>query len=95
MKGGSLGFSFGYITTGSIKRADGGRTITSLDVFEVSATPAPMNPETRVLATKALDDEHALRIQIRDEMLRLLGATPEPAATKSARPDVQIKTFEC
>ena len=51
----SVGFSFGYLVPqgGSAKRAGGGRSITSLDIFEVTATPAPMNNDTRVLSTKA------------------------------------------
>jgi HK97 family phage prohead protease len=77
MKSGSIGFSFGYITTAS-KRADGGRTITALDVFEISATPAPMNADTRVLSTKALDEYDALRIQIRDEMINSSPPRPNP-----------------
>jgi HK97 family phage prohead protease len=95
MKSNTIGFSFGYITTGSTKRADGGRTITSLDVFEISATPAPMNAETRVLATKAVDEHDAIREQARDEMARILTATPEPVATKAVRPPVQVASFEC
>ena len=52
----TVGFSFGYLipTGGSSKRAGGGRTITALDIFEITATPAPMNNDTRVLSTKAM-----------------------------------------
>jgi hypothetical protein len=58
-KSGTLGFSFGYLIPegGSVKRADGVREIHKLDVFEVSATPAPMNNDTRVLSTKAVEDD--------------------------------------
>lgn len=50
----SIGFSFGYLIPegGSTKRQGGGRHITELDVFEVTATPTPMNNGTRVLGTK-------------------------------------------
>jgi HK97 family phage prohead protease len=96
MKSNTIGFSFGYITTASRKRADGGRTITSLDVLEISATPAPMNPQTRVVATKALDDFDRVRAEARDRMLQLL--TTDPAAEEKAiatdRP-IEIRSFEC
>jgi HK97 family phage prohead protease len=55
-KSGSVGFSFGYLIPdgGSTRRKGGGRNITELDVFEVTATPTPMNNDTRVLSTKAM-----------------------------------------
>lgn len=54
-KSGSIGFSFGYLIPdgGSTKRKGGGRQINELDVFEVTATPTPMNNDTRVLSVKA------------------------------------------
>ena len=57
-KSGTLGFSFGYLIPegGAVKRADGVREIRKLDVFEVTATPAPMNNDTRVLSVKGLED---------------------------------------
>ena len=53
----AVGFSFGYLVPdrGSTPRPGGGRHITVLDVFEITATPTPMNNDTRVLNTKALD----------------------------------------
>ncbi len=48
----TLGFSFGYLVSKSTDRPGGGKAITELDVFEVSATPTPMNNDTRVLSTK-------------------------------------------
>ena len=55
-KSGTLGFSFGYLIPdgGAVKRIDGVREIHRLDVFEITATAAPMNADTRVLSTKAL-----------------------------------------
>jgi HK97 family phage prohead protease len=57
-KNGTVGFSFGYLIPdgGSTKRRGGGRSITELDVFEITATPTPMNNDTRVLAIKAMSD---------------------------------------
>jgi HK97 family phage prohead protease len=61
VKAGTIGFSFGYLVPsgGSTKRAGGGRHIKELDVFEVTATPTPMNGDTRVLAFKALNGHDA------------------------------------
>jgi HK97 family phage prohead protease len=59
VKSGTLGFSFGYMVTQATKRKGGGLHITELDVFEVTATPTPMNHDTRVLgwkSTQALEE---------------------------------------
>lgn len=57
-KSGAIGFSFGYMILQAANRKGGGRNITELDVFEVTATPTPMNNDTRVLSTKgAVEDE--------------------------------------
>jgi HK97 family phage prohead protease len=56
----TVGFSFGYLILGSRERKGGGRHITGLDVFEITATPTPMNNDTRVLSTKNLEDEAQL-----------------------------------
>jgi HK97 family phage prohead protease len=52
----TVGFSFGYlIPEGGAKELEGGgRYITELDVFEITATTTPMNNDTRVLSTKAV-----------------------------------------
>jgi len=76
----AIGFSFGYLVPdgGSTPRAGGGQHITTLDVFEITATPTPMNNATRVLATKAIEDGDEydrLRIETRDLMTRILDET--------------------
>jgi uncharacterized protein len=99
MKSGTIGFSFGYLIPegGAQKRAGGGRRIVQLDVFEITVTAGPMNAETRVLATKALDDHAAIRARARDEMFELLTATDPEAKSlppKSIEP-IKVATFEC
>jgi phage head maturation protease len=98
-KCGTLGFSFGYLIPdcGAVKRADGVREIHQLDVFEVSATAAPMNNGTRVLSTKAVDEFDQVRAKYRDATLALLTATDTKPATPSrkATAPIQIATFEC
>ena len=39
----------------SRKRKDGGRDLLELDLFEVSATPSPMNKPNQVLSTKSIE----------------------------------------
>jgi HK97 family phage prohead protease len=96
MKKRIVGFSFGYMTTAQVKRADGGRTITALDVFEISVTPTPMNNDTRVLSVKGLGPDHDVGVKARDLRLRALLATPkrEPEpAVKAAKP-IKVASFD-
>jgi len=71
VKSGTLGFSFGYLITSSTKRADGGRHITGMDVFEVTASHAPMNGDTRVLGWKSADERDAVLIELQEVKDRL------------------------
>jgi HK97 family phage prohead protease len=96
-KAGTIGFSFGYIALGATERTGGGRHITELDVFEITATATPMNNDTRVLSVKGLGPEHDVGVKARDLRLGALLATrkcePEPAV-KAARPPIQIVSFD-
>ena len=51
VKSDSVGLSFGYLVTDERERGDV-RELHQIDLFEVSLTPAPMNPEARVLSWK-------------------------------------------
>lgn len=98
-KSGTLGFSFGYLIPdgGAVKRADGVREIHKLDVFEITATAAPMNPDTRVLATKALEQKRYVDpvTGTRMDYGELMAHTKamSPRLRKQAQP-VQVATFE-
>jgi HK97 family phage prohead protease len=107
-KSDTLGFSFGYMVTDSVKRDDDIREIRKLDVFEISATPAPMNNETRVLSTKGVDERAHVRTEARQHMLDLfdgLVASHEDSLRKSCDDlaaelkaelqPVQVATFDC
>jgi HK97 family phage prohead protease len=50
-----VGLSFGYLTTDPVKRADGIQELRELDLFEISLTPAPANPDTRILSFKSTE----------------------------------------
>ena len=70
VKSGTLGFSFGYLVLDGGPRKGGGREIRELDVFEVTATPTPMNNDTRVLSFKQMPDDGA---EDEDDPAELLG----------------------
>lgn len=73
VKSGVLGFSFGYLIPagGAKKNAYGGRDISALDVFEVTATLTPMNPDTRVVGWKSEDMADAIRAALAPELQEL------------------------
>jgi HK97 family phage prohead protease len=78
----AIGFSFGYLINKSTSRPGGGRHIVELDVFEVTATPTPMNNDTRVVDVKAVDigydaEYDELKRHFRDDMLKRLSAAPD------------------
>lgn len=73
----TIGFSFGYMTLASSKREDGGRNLTEVDIFEITATPTPMNNETRVLSTKGTAEEEPTFDEKALEILAALKAAPD------------------
>lgn len=103
VKAGTLGFSFGYLILASTERQGGGRHITDLDVFEITATTIPSNGDTRVIGWKALDDPQfvAVRDQWRGHILDLLGSEPSQPQRDKAQlvarkhAPIQTQTFEC
>jgi HK97 family phage prohead protease len=54
-KTGSIGLSFGYLVTKSRKGSDGANELVAVDLFEISMTPAPANPQTRILEMKSIE----------------------------------------
>jgi HK97 family phage prohead protease len=53
MKKNRIGLSFGYLVTAHGKAKDGVLELKALDLFEVSITPAPVNPDTRFIDMKS------------------------------------------
>jgi uncharacterized protein len=88
VKARTVALSFGYLVSDAFKRADGIQELREIDLFEISLTPAPANPDTRILSFKSADPEaldplpergvspedERLRDRFRDEMLTLLGS---------------------
>lgn len=54
MKSGSMALSFGYMVTDGEEAKDGVYELKSVDLFEISITPAPMNPDTRFIGLKSV-----------------------------------------
>lgn len=65
MKANRVALSFGYLATKVKKRADGVQELKEIDLYEISVTPHPVNPDTKFLSLKssttelpeAVDDE--------------------------------------
>jgi hypothetical protein len=103
----AIGFSFGYLIPdgGFTPRPGGGRLITALDVFEVTATPTPMNNDTRVLSTKGISAGDPMLDALNrvfanaDEVHRKQVAADalREKAMRIAREcaPIQVATFEC
>jgi HK97 family phage prohead protease len=55
IRGGSCGFSIGFMCLASTPRPGGrGKTIRAIDLFEVAVTVTPANQRTRVMSSKSL-----------------------------------------
>lgn len=90
MKANSVALSFGYMVQESAEAKDGVRELKALDLFEISITPAPANPDTRFLAlksVKAMNPEEmraeigAMRDRL-DEMEKSFDAKDVPPPTQ-------------
>lgn len=84
MKAGVLGFSYGYMVPegGAVENARGGKDITAIDVFEITGTLTPMNNDTRVIDTKALDALRALEARV-NQLEASVKALQEPAPSET------------
>jgi HK97 family phage prohead protease len=55
MKDNAVSLSFGYLATDQKRGRDGVNELREIDLYEVSLTPTPANPDTRVLSMKSTD----------------------------------------
>lgn len=58
-EGAVTGLSIGFVTKKAAPRKGGGRTISALDLHEVSIVPVPCHPAAQVTSVKGMDMEHA------------------------------------
>jgi hypothetical protein len=84
VKSGTLGFSYGYIPLEAKPRKGAGRHITALDIYEITATPAPMNADTRVTGWKALPAPDEFAALPADERAALVGIAKQIIELHSA-----------
>ena len=54
MKANAVALSFGYMVTDGAEAKDGIYEIKEIDLFEISVTPSPMNPDTRFTNLKSM-----------------------------------------
>lgn len=69
-KSGTLGFSYGAMVPNDsfTKNEHGGMNIDGLDIFEATATPTPMNKQTRVVSWKGIPRKKALQSAIEEAL---------------------------
>lgn len=97
VKRNALACSFGYMADGK-KLEDGTRLLTKIDLFEVTLTPSPMNPHTRVLSWKSASADSEPEIAA-DLAMVLEWSKPGPAEVEAtverkSRGPVQLATFD-
>jgi HK97 family phage prohead protease len=93
MRDNRIALSFGYMTVRSAKR-DGITDLLELDLFEVSLTPSPANPQTRILEMKstAVDEREQRDLRRRSDQVALeaaMGWAPIPPTP--AEPEREVK----
>jgi HK97 family phage prohead protease len=92
VKSRAVSLSFGFMVVQSHERKDGVTELTELDLFEITLTPAPANPETRVLSTKSVSTDAELR-----ERAKAMGVDLDNYQRRhkvERRGDVRIASFE-
>jgi HK97 family phage prohead protease len=85
LKSNTLGFSFGFVMNESHVRSDGVREISSVDLYEITATFRPTNDRTRVLSTKSTEPDLGLG--------DILGIDPRALGQKSLDPADRLITI--
>lgn len=69
MKSNAMALSFGYMVAEGAEAKDGVYELKAVDLFEISVTPSPMNPDTRFLALKSVTQMKPA--EIREEIAAL------------------------
>ena len=63
VKADSIGVSFGYLTVKERKASDANELL-EIDLYEISLTPSPANPDARVLSAKSLATIRVARFEV-------------------------------
>ncbi len=64
------GLSIGFKTVKSFRRTDGGRTITALDLMEISLVTVPAHPGAKITSAKSLVPTDRTAFRLADEINR-------------------------
>jgi len=99
VRSGVVACSFGYLAEASREQSDGTRLLTKIDLFEVTLTPSPMNPETRVIDYKAasapaVSSDLAYILEMDDDALIARYEERERAEAASKRLEAETKRAE-
>lgn len=78
-EGAVTGLSIGFVTRKAVARRGGGRTISALDLHEISIVPVPSHPGARILSAKAASAA-GKEVKVEDENT---DAAPDIAALES------------
>ncbi len=92
IKSGSMSLSFGYMVTDGEEAKDGTYELKTVDLFEITVTPAPMNPDTRFLSLKSasvmsrdeISEELALLRKRVDELAEQVSEDVQPPPVEDA-----------
>jgi HK97 family phage major capsid protein/HK97 family phage prohead protease len=92
-EGAVTGLSIGFVTKKAAARRGGGRTISALDLHEVSIVPVPSHPGARIISAKAANAADYLESQLSKEAIA--DAAPEIAEleTKIGAVADTVKSF--
>ena len=98
MRNNAVSLSFGFMTVKSRDREDGVKELLELDLFEISITPSPANPRTRIIDMKSVtgdaETEDDLGSIDLDQLRARSMAAIDGIDTKAGRP-IRIASFEC
>jgi Caudovirus prohead serine protease len=90
MKDDTVSLSFGYLATDQKRGRDGVNQLREIDLYEVSLTATPANPDTRVLAMKSTDPARTPTSQNRGCPSAGRTGSPDSETTRQAQSGVSI-----
>lgn len=90
VKSDTVSLSFGFLGEVTPRAKDGTREIVNIDLYEVSLTPAPANPDTRFLSLKTVDVVSVEQADQLREQLRAVTAELEEATKSLAEANATI-----
>lgn len=97
MKANRVALSFGFMVTDDRLRSDGVRELRGIDLFEISITPGPANPDTRILTVKAATNRDPALDRESRAIAEILARPLEEVEAKAtkARGPIQVEVFDC